>query len=274
MNKLIYGSQAMKYFFNDFNRDINDIDYIVDNQKYISLLSKGKENKMSCSIKEWDLIQEYYYLPEFSYIFDNNEDNKYVDPNFLYTIKISHLSYDNRNWTKHMKDAIFLKSKWCEIDKTLYKELMKWWERVLWKKHVKMNVRNEEFFKENIERRYNHEYLHEMFAFYDRPLNEKIRKDLWSPLCSKELWNKLSYKEQLECALEELYVLTAERCIFIDNSRYNWRESFIQISKIKILKQMIVSTTTWWFNLFLKENFQELLDSKPGHIIQKIKRLY
>lgn len=241
--KLIYWSTAIKYWFPDFDREPKDLDII-----------SNEWNKNS----KWI---EYYRIDEFDYLVNNNSE--YVEPNILYTIKLSHLSYDI-NWNKHMRDVIFLKSKWCKIDIIFYNILVKVWSRIHWVKHIKMKVDNSEFFKWNIKRKYNHDWLHEQFAFYDRPLNEKIREDLNSPLCSKILWNNLSYEDKLKCATEELYVLTAERYIFID------KPLPLKFAKTKMLKQMITSTTSWWFNLFLKENFMELLELKPEHIINKI----
>ncbi len=250
--KLIYWSTAIKYWFPDFNREPKDLDIITDEKQEHYL--------------RWI---EYHRCNAFEYLVPKHTPQfypEYVSPDELYTIKLSHLSWDI-NWDKHMHDVIFLKSKWCKIDKIFYNELIKRWEIIHWKKKVKMWVDNKDFFKWNIERRYNHDWLHEQYAFYDRPLNEKIREDLNSPLCSKQLWDKLSYEDKLRCALEELYVLSSERYIFVSKPRS------IRFAKSKTLKQMIVSTTSWWFNLFLKENFEELLDYQPKHIIDKINLL-
>lgn len=130
-------------------------------------------------------------------------------------------------------------------------------------KKVKMECPNKGFFKGNIERRYDHDWLHEQFAFYDRPLNEAIRRNLDSPLCSKSLWGKLSKEDKVKCALEELHVLTAERYIFV-KKRMPWKHAIV-----KMLKQMIVSSTRGWFNLFLIENFEELLTSEIDRFIQR-----
>ena len=163
--KLIYWSTAIKYWFPDFNREPNDLDII-----------SNEWNKNS----KWI---EYYWIDEFDYLVNNNSE--YVEPNILYTIKLSHLSWDI-NWDKHMIDVIFLKDKWCNIDNVFYDMLIKAWSRIHWAKHIKMWVDNKDFFKWNIERRYDHDWLHEQYAFYDRPLNEKIRENLNSPLCSKQ----------------------------------------------------------------------------------------
>lgn len=254
---LIYGSTAIKCFFPHYNREPHDLDIITET-----------DNKFAIEIQDLKRIEQYY-LPEFEYIFKNNKDNLYVDPDFLYTIKISHLSWDI-NWDKHMRSAIFLEENGAKLDKELYDYLMPAWARIHGKKSVKMNVNNSEFFKSSIYRKFNHEFLHEQFAFYERPLNERIRKDLNSPLCSEELWNLLSDDDKIKCALEEIYVLAAERYIFVQEPDKSWK---IDHAVVKTLKNMITSTTSGWFNLFLKLNFNLLRTSKPEHIINKIKEL-
>lgn len=254
MNYLIYGSTAIKYHFQNYSKEPKDLDVI-------------KQSDIEININSPKRIEQYY-LPEFEYIFKNNKDKLYVDADFLYTIKMSHLSW-NINWDKHMKDAIFLKENGCKLDKTLYDSLLIAWNRIHGKKSVKMNVKNEDFFKANIKRRFNHEFLHEQFAFYDRPLNEKIRKDLNSPLCSETLWNNLSFDDKIKCALEEIMVLTAERFIFVDENKLS-----IKHAKIKTLKNMITSTTSGWFNLFLKENFIYFIENDfPKFYYNKVSEL-
>lgn len=254
---LIYGSTAIKYHFPDYEREPHDLDIITQT-----------DNKLHLEIQDLKRIEQYY-LPEFDYIFENNKDELYVDPDFLYTIKMSHLSWDI-NWDKHMRAALYLEEQGCKLDTALYKSLIHAWKRVHGKKSVKMGVKNSEFFKENIYRKFNHEFLHEQFAFYDRPLNERIRLDLDSPLCSEELWNQLSPEDKIKCALEEIYVLAAERYIFVQAPERPWK---LEHAVVRTLKNMITSTTSGWFCTFLKLNFNTLRTTIPEHIIEKLQKL-
>jgi len=229
---LIYGSQAMKHWFKD-SREPRDLD-IIENQN-----------------RESSRRVQYYWTPAFKYLTENNKDKAYVDADLLYTIKVSHAAWDV-NWEKTMKDIEFMKSKGCSLNMDFYNLLYKDWELIHGKKKVKMNVQNEDFFKGNIKRRYDHEWLHEQFMFDERPMNERIREDLDSPLCSENLWNSLEYPEQIRTALEEIFVLTAERYIFVDNPIPT------KIARIKTLKQMITSSTSGWFNRFLIIHFDSL----------------
>jgi len=245
--KLVYGSQAIKYWFPDFKREPNDIDIITDD-----------ENLAQESTK----TVEFYYVPEF-FNFFKNKDVNFLDADFLYTFKVSHLAWDI-NWEKHMKDAMFLKSKGCKVNDELYFLLYRKWEKLHGKKNVKMAVKNEDFFKGNIYRKYNHEELHERFKFYSRPLNERIRRNLESPLCSEDLWLELTQENKIKSALEELFVLTSERYLLVQNPMP------LKFARVKMLKQMIVSTTSGWFNRFLIENFDELRTSEHDYFERKL----
>ncbi len=237
---LIYGSTAIKHWFSDF-REPNDLDIIEQNPR-----------KSSKEI-------QYYWIDSFEYIIKNNKNLKYVDPNFLYTIKVSHASWDI-NWVKTMKDIEFFQEKGCELDIELYNILYKEWTKIHGKKNVKMNVPNEGFFKSNIQRDFDHDWLHEQFSYHKRPLNEKIRENINSPLCSESLWKNLTDDDKIKCAKEEIYVLMYER--YLGNSLIP-----LNIGLIKILKKMITSTTSGFFNLFLIMNFKSLIKITARDII-------
>jgi len=244
--KLIYGSVALKHWFPDFHREPKDIDYITNEPH-------PKNTKEV----------EYYWIEEFSYLIENNKDKQFVEPDFLYTIKVSHAAWDI-NWVKTMKDIEFLKRKGAKLDKVFFNMLYERWKTIHGSKKVKMNTKNEYFFKKNIKRKYDHDWVHEQIAFNDRPMHEKIRKDLNNPYCSEELWNKLSYEDKIKTVLEELYVLALERYIFVD------KPLPIPFAINKTLKNMITSTTSGWFNLFIIDNFEKIRTYPTDYLITKL----
>lgn len=242
---LIYGSTALKHWIPE-SRNPNDLDVITEEK-----LRSSKE-------------KQFYWTKAFGYLI-NNKDKNYVDLDLLFTIKVSHSSWDI-NWTKTMKDIGLMQQHGAKLNKEFYNLLLEDWTKIHKKKQVNLNVKNEDFFKSNIKRKYNHDYLHTVFAFYERPLNERIRKDLSSPMPSEELWNQLSQQDKIKCSVEELMVLSTERYILplgipLKTARY------------KALKQMIVSSTKGFFNLFLILNFEEILKSENEHFTTKLKGL-
>lgn len=231
----------MKHWFSDA-REPKDLDFI----------SKQPKTK-----KE----EEHHWVEGYQYIVNNNKDSKFVDPDFLYTIKVSHAAWDVQ-WDKTMFDIEFLKSKECSLDTKLYKLLYKDWEVVHNKKKINLKMKNQEFFGPHVSREYDHDWLHEQLAYYDEPMHNKIRPDKDSSWCSKKLWDNLSEEDKLICALEETWVIAMERFIF--------KGMPPRFSKIKALKLLITSATKGWFNLYLIEHFDELRKTDNDLWLNKI----
>lgn len=221
----------------------------------------------SCALKHWypetripsdiDIISPNHdWIPAFQYLLENNKHSQYVDPNFLFTIKVSHASW-NIHWDKTLHDIVFLKNKGCTLDKEFYNLLYNDWKKIHKKKNVKLSTSNDKFFTNKITRKYSHDYLHEILSFYEQPLHEKIRKDLNSPQCDEKLFNELSNEDQFKCALEEVLVIATERFVLSGRPLNN--------SKYLALKTLITSSTTGWFNLYLILNFDKLIYSNNTH---------
>lgn len=239
---LIFGSRAAKHWFPDFREPKKDLD----------LIRPGKHQVIGDC--------EFHWVPAFQYILDNNKDGAYVDPDFLYTIKVSHAAWDI-HWDKTMKDILFFQSKGCKLKKKLYQALVKEWEQVHGKKKVNLNKSNSYFFTDAVKRKYDHDTLHNLLAFYDEPLHTKIRSDLSKAMPSEELFNKLSPEDQLKCALEEIYVVATER--YLDNYP-------LKLAKIKAVKNLVTSMTKGWFSLYLIQNFAKILASDNEHWMLKL----
>ena len=129
-----------------------------------------------------------------------------------------------------------------------------------------MNVPNKEFFNSNVSRKYEHDELHEILAFNDKPLHYKIKVKEGYPLSSQDKWNDLSREDQLKCALEEIYVIATERFVIPMGMPPKY-------AKLKSMKNLILTMTGGWFNLFLIDNFEELLNYNDSHWLKKLEVL-
>lgn len=240
--KLIFGSAAVKHWFPDF-RIPNDLDFI------------SSENY-------WIPLENSYWIEAFEYLEENNSHSQYVDVDLLYTIKVSHAEYDI-HWDKTMRDIVWLQNKGCTLDLEFYNELKKSWDIIHIEKKINLNVKNEDFFRPNISRTYSHDYLHEILAFYDRPLHEKIRKDLNSPMCSEDFFRNLSKEDQIKCMMEETMVFMIERFLIPKKTKS------IKHALYLALKTLITSSTKGWFNLELILNFETLIYYDLEHFKSK-----
>jgi hypothetical protein len=247
---IIIGSYAISHHFSDYNRTPSDIDYVVRGQQTIFIDELSKR-------------QEIHHGNHFDYLLDNNKDSFFADPDMVYTIKVSHLAWDI-NFDKHMKDVIFLKSKGCKLILEFYKTLYNHWQIVHGSKsYINLSRPVSKFFHDTISRKYDHDSLHELVAFYDRPLHEKIRKSVDNALPSQTKWNELSHEDKIKCSLEEIYVIFLER----------YSNFPISHGIVKAMKQLITSMTKGYFNLFLIENFEELRTYDKTHLKLKMEQL-
>lgn len=238
MKQLIFGSCAVKHWFPDF-RIPNDIDIISP---------------------------ESYWIPAFEYLITNNKHDQYVDADLLFTIKVSHASWDI-HWDKTIKDICYLKNKKCNIDKEFFQLLINDWNIYHKSKSVKLTGTNDKFFNANITRKFDHDWLHSQLSFYNEPLHHRIRPDKSSPMCNEDLFLTLSFTDQIRCALEEIYVIATERFLVYNKSIP------LQHAKYKALRLLITSLTKNWFNLFLILNFETLMNEDNTTWSQKLQLL-
>jgi hypothetical protein len=238
---MIFGSTALKHWYPDFPREPKDLDIISKNGK---------------STREIEI----HWNSAFEYIFKYNNNDKYVDPDFLYTIKMSHAAWDVR-WDKTMFDIKFLKEKGCQLDPVLFNLLMKDWEIIHGTKKIIVKGKPEEFFNQNVTRKFNHEELHQKVKFLHKPMHEFIREDLNDVKPNKELWDILSDEGKIYCALEEAYVFAIERYL----------QYPANIALTKALKHLITKSTKGYFNLFLIDNFFTLMYNMSDKFLETFK---
>lgn len=239
MTWLIIGSTATYHWFPDY-RQPKDIDILTPAEIRTS-------NSQICFVDaQWHDAAEF--------LIEQNKDKVFADPDTLFTLKVSHAHW-NVKWDKTMWDIEFLKRKGCKLNTELYKKLFPVWVQVHGKKHVNMNQPMTEFFKDAVQREYDHEWLHELVAFYERPLHERLRSDLSTAWCSEDMFLELSRDDQCKTALEEMMATAIERSRLSTNSK----QSEISVAMSRAHFQLCTSMTTGWFARFLILNRYELL---------------
>lgn len=206
---------------------------------------------------------EYFMHTALEYILDNNIDNTYVDLNFLYTIKCSHLHYDIK-WDKHCIDVMFMQSHGAILDNTLYSLLMKDWEVIHGPKKLNLNKDPEDFFTPHVARKIDHDELHRLIAFYDEPMFKKILKDGKKVLTDRQKWDRISDEEKMICILEEVYVTAFER----------WPNYPEQMLKSKGIKLYCTSLSKNEYFKYAVTHMKELFNhSSNSYFFNKIREI-
>lgn len=183
-----------------------------------------------------------------------NTDPVFADPNVLLTLKVSHAHW-NIHHDKTLFDIKFLQDKGAFVLDGLYDVLIPVWTQIHGKNRVTVNKTPEEFFKDGVPRAFDHEWLHEQFAFYERPLHERLRPDPGNVFCAKDRWERFSYDDRCLCALEEILVTAIERRNLTKHSKKSELLSAVKLAHHKLCTTM----ATGWFARFNIENHFELL---------------
>lgn len=85
-----------------------------------------------------------------------------------------------------------------------------------------------DFFDDAVQKKYKHDDLHELFAYYDKPLYTRLQDKPGLAWCSAELWYNLSREDQIKCIVEEVYVIAAERFLIPLDWKYPMKLAYTQ----------------------------------------------
>lgn len=238
--KLI-GSRALKHWFPDFKREPVDYDFLVKEKTTINMPEER--------------VEQHVIPPLINYI-DFEDGVKYVEPDLLYTLKVSHVIGWNIKWEKNMFDIVFLQKKGCKLILPLFWDLYKFWNEQPThgpNKRSDLDMSAEDFF-DNALKTYNHDYLHTLLK--PIPTYTKVLKDGAEVDVCEHKFNLLTWEEKYDLVTEEVMIMAFERA----NGR-NFREAYEWM-----LKRFIRSHAPIWEALWIIENYVDLLKPKFNYI--------
>lgn len=227
----LIGSKALAYHFPDFYRKCKDYDYIVN------------DNRTSTREVEYHWAKS----PGHEWIL---QQGPIASPEILLTIKMSHSFWDV-HWEKTMDDILFLQRKKIEYIPELFEQLYQYWIFVHGEKKANLNKDNTTFFEDSVQRKYIHDDIHKVIAYYDEPLYTRIKTDKNKANVSHQLFLQLSKEDQLKLCREEIYVTALERFI-IPHKESSSKAYFFAC------KQLLISMTRGWFPKYIVENWHLL----------------
>jgi hypothetical protein len=227
---MVIGSTAIKHYFLDFPRDPKDLDIVV-------LQAKRREGHTEFLVNP--IILEY-------------QNEGYLKPDLMLSLKISHLFWDN-NWEKHLFDVQFLISKGCKYDLNLILKLRSYWENTLPKiRRSNLESNKQDFFTNNVNMSTEqHDYLHTLLEC--NPAYTQLLKEGCEVELDENKWYALSFEEKCDVVFEETAVMAWERY-----SKLNYRVSYKRQLKDNIIKHF-----PFYISIFAIENYKHL--EKPKY---------
>lgn len=192
----------------------------------------------------------------------------------LYVLKAGHIhvtDHRQQNWEKHIHDLHIL----SKIVKTFRLEEHVKLQRKETNRRVKQytpklkGVSKEEFFDDFVLKFVDHDEIHKVMAHRDKPMYEYMKIDD-TVECHKELWDKFTFEQQIQCVLEEAYVIAIERKILPALMRDD--KCIVSFIDFKwALFRICTTLCSGWFRQFAIDNYYTILNSYDKNFMEKFK---
>jgi len=272
---ILLGSRAARAWFSEF-REPKDWDAVASvktifdwsqrNASAIRSLLPHSDRKLRCHLHDGTQI-EFEVLnddPETSTgllaglvadfmpcAFPPDDVALATSPTVLWLTKKSHITFPIR-WQKNIADLHWLKSQsrepttkeWHYYQVRKAEHVARFGDRV-----AKLNVSNEQFFERSarIGRIIDHDRIHEMVAYEDRPLFEKFKTDLTKASLDRKLFEQATLERQLRLVREEAMVIALERYII---PKWPATPVLPEIAYSQALQRVCTTLTSGWFRDF------------------------
>lgn len=178
---------------------------------------------------------------------------EYATIDALYTIKCSHLGWDIK-WEKHKRDALYLRSIGAEIIHDLYHLLVDFWRVEHGNKdYLSLYQKKSDFFNDHVTYVYDHDYLHELVAYPNKPTYTLCLVEGESVAIDRDKFLNLSLDVQRRLFMEEITVISVER--WLVNPGCIGKYSIGRAHSLSVHKT-ITSLTKNWATDFLIENLE------------------
>lgn len=174
----------------------------------------------------------------------------------LLTIKLSHLPYDIM-WYKHLNDYLVFKKHGANVNEKLYVALQQHWKKVHGNKgFLSLYKTKDNFFDDYVVKEYDHDYLHELVSYPNKPVYTLCLKDGEGVMIDKEKFLSLRFEQQVRMFREEINVIATERWLLStkESGRITFREAYS-----KSLHKTITALTKGWASRFMCENIEEFI---------------
>jgi hypothetical protein len=255
MKPVLVGSRALAYWLPEFTpRENADWDFLVQHENHKAPSGDGRNT-------EYHLFNELnngYLVGEYAEKV-LEEDYNVMSLEGLALMKRSHLwrayHFDKHITMYHKYLAKYAKwddPKWC----ALLKQRIRMTKETYPQRNPSLDQTNMDFFDDAVKKVFDHDWIHELVAYYDRPLFERLKTEdkfdkAW---CEKDLWALLSSEDKNKCVAEEAHVIACERFMIPNDWNYAPRRAYFQA-----VNKVCTTLTSGWFRDHAIDNFPEVI---------------
>jgi hypothetical protein len=187
----------------------------------------------------------------------------------LYSLKRSH-RFLARHWEKHIRDYHLLKDLVGGVDSMPEITKLKAEETKHTKRPPSLNKSKDEFFKDDVSNHtFEHDEIHHVMAHREWPMFTYIADSSSGTVkSSKEKFFELTYEQQIQCVLEEAYVIALERGILpmlYEGKKLADAKSAFQWSMMRIGTTL----TSGYFREFAVEHYPDICAAYDPNYVDK-----
>lgn len=261
MNILI-GSRAMNYW----NKSVpinEDTDWDIVSSRPI----QGAEFHDRCLLNNDDL---YKYVSQEKVQFNEQWVNV-LSMKGLSLVKRSHLHRDlsfQKHITHYWKYLEYQRAFWTERDLAFLAERIKMTTERFPQLQPNLNKTVDAFFDDAVVKKYNHDYLHSLYAYEQAPMYTKLQKNSELVWCSKDLWLELSIEQQMQCIAEETYVIATERFLVSADWQYPSKLAYM-----KSLQKVCTTLCSGYFRDAALDNYPLIVDMYSKDKFQEVQKV-
>ena len=262
MNVLI-GSRALNYWFPEAQvRPQSDWD-IISNDPI-----DGSEWHDPATLYNQEFANRYcsHHTIEF-----NGHTLRVMLPMGLALIKRSHLWRDlsfQKHVTHFHKWLFTFYNQRDTIDQQFLQRRIDLTKQMFPQGNPNLMQKKDDFFADAVTKKYDHDWLHELFAYHNQPLYVRLLRDPNLAWCDKDKWETLSDEEKTQCVAEEVYVISTERFLVPNDWKYPAKRAFM-----KSADKVCTTLCSGWFRDFAIDNYPKVLqmfDQQKFNAVQQV----
>lgn len=255
MKNLLIGSRALNYWLGDKVKINESTDWDIISEENLDPDSKFANYEWhNADILNNHAVENYASDETIEF---NGHTVHVVHIIGLALIKRSHLwrdlSFDKHitHYSKHLALAVELAN---ESDRKFLADRTTLTKKMFPQGNPNLMQSKEDFFDDAVTKKYDHDFLHELFAYHDKPLYTRLLRDPNLAWCEESKWNELGYTDKVRCVAEEVQVIATERFLIPKNWDYP-----VKLAYYNALKKVCTTLCSGWFRDFAIDNFIEIM---------------
>lgn len=159
-------------------------------------------------------------------------------------------------------------------DQEFLQERIKLTKKAYPKRMPNLNQTNEDFFDDAVDKEFDHDYLHDLYAYTGVPLYKRLKFKGNEGLarCEKSLWDRLEPWEKDMCVAEETYVIATERFVLPGHWKGGFKRAYMSA-----LRKVCTDLAQGWFSDHAIDHYPDIVglysEDKFNEVLYKLGKL-